>query len=125
MNEVLDILGQADIRIIAATVADTSEYGILRLITSDTASAYEVLKEHRVSAQQSDVVALTCNSKAGVFASQINSFAKEGLSIEYMYCFSIRDKAFLILRTSDNARVDEIAQYYGLSIITEQELLQL
>ena len=124
-NEVLDILGQADIRIIAATVADTSEYGILRLITSDTASAYEVLKEHRVSAQQSDVVALTCNSKAGVFASQINSFAKEGLSIEYMYCFSIRDKAFLILRTSDNARVDEIAQYYGLSIITEQELLQL
>jgi hypothetical protein len=125
LNEVLDILGQADIRIIAATVADTSEYGILRLITSDTASAYEVLKEHRVSAQQSDVVALTCNSKAGVFASQINSFAKEGLSIEYMYCFSIRDKAFLILRTSDNARVDEIAQYYGLSIITEQELLQL
>ena len=89
------------------------------------ASAYEVLKEHRVSAQQSDVVALTCNSKAGVFASQINSFAKEGLSIEYMYCFSIRDKAFLILRTSDNARVDEIAQHYGLSIITEQELLQL
>ena len=125
LNEVLDILGQADIRIIAATVADTSEYGILRLITSDTASAYEVLKEHLVSAQQSDVVALTCNSKAGVFASQINSFAKEGLSIEYMYCFSIRDKAFLILRTSDNARVDEIAQYYGLSIITEQELLQL
>lgn len=125
LNEVLDILGQADIRIIAATVADTSEYGILRLITSDTASAYEVLKEHRVSAQQSDVVALTCNSKAGVFASQINSFAKEGLSIEYMYCFSISDKAFLILRTSDNARVDEIAQYYGLSIITEQELLQL
>ena len=95
------------------------------MITSDTASAYEVLKEHRVSAQQSDVVALTCNSKAGVFASQINSFAKEGLSIEYMYCFSIRDKAFLILRTSDNARVDEIAQHYGLSIITEQELLQL
>lgn len=125
LNEVLDILGQADIRIIAATVADTSEYGILRLITSDTASAYEVLKEHRVSAQQSDVVALTCNSKAGVFASQINSFAKEGLSIEYMYCFSIRDKAFLILRTSDNARVDEIAQHYGLSIITEQEMLQL
>ena len=112
MNEVLDILGQADIRIIAATVADTSEYGILRLITSDTASAYEVLKEHRVSAQQSDVVALTCNSKAGVFASQINSFANEGLSIEYMYCFSIRDKAFLILRSSDIARVDEIAEYY-------------
>lgn len=125
LNEVLDILGQADIRIIAATVADTSEYGILRLITSDTAGAYEVLKEHRVSAQQSDVVALTCDSQAGVFASQINSFAREGVSIEYMYCFAIRDKAFLILRTSDNSRIDEIACRYGLHIITEQELLQL
>ena len=125
LNEVLDILGQADIRIIAATVADTSEYGILRLITSDTAGAYEVLREHRVSAQQSDVVALTCDSQAGVFASQINSFAREGVSIEYMYCFAIRDKAFLILRTSDNSRIDEIAQRYGLHIITEQELLQL
>ena len=43
LNEVLDILGKADIRIIAATVADTSEYGILRLISSDTARAFQVL----------------------------------------------------------------------------------
>ena len=126
LNEVLDILGQADIRIIAATNEDLA--GAVRqgrLITSDTAGAYEVLKEHRVSAQQSDVVALTCDSQAGVFASQINSFAREGVSIEYMYCFAIRDKAFLILRTSDNSRIDEIACRYGLHIITEQELLQL
>ena len=75
LNEVLGILGQADIRIIAATVADTSEYGILRLITSDTAKAYEVLKANRVSAQQSDVVALTCNSTAAEFAEQMDYFA--------------------------------------------------
>lgn len=125
LNEVLGILGQANIRIIAATVADTSEYGILRLITSDTAKAYEVLKANRVSAQQSDVVALTCNSTAAEFAEQMDYFTREGLSVEYMYCFSTGEKAFLILRTSDNAMVDAIARKYGLDIITEKELLSV
>ena len=125
LNEILDILGKADIRIIAATVADTSEYGILRLITSDAARAYEVLKAHRVSAQQNDVIALTCRSSADVLASQLSSFAQEGISIEYMYCFSTGEKAFLILRTSDNAMVDAIARKYGLDIITEKELLSV
>ncbi len=125
LNEILDILGKADIRIIAATVADTSEYGILRLITSDAARAYEVLKAHRVSAQQNDVIALTCRSSADVLASQLSSFAQEGISIEYMYCFSIREKVYMILRTSDNSRLDEIVQKYKLSIITEKEFMQL
>ena len=62
---------------------------------------------------------------AGVFAAQLSAFAQEGLSIEYMYCFSIRDKAFLILRTSGSARIDEVAHKYGLHIITEKELQQL
>ncbi len=125
LNEILDILGKADIRIIAATVADTSEYGILRLITSDTARAYEELKSHSVSAQQNDVVALTCRSMADVLATQLRSFAQEGLSIEYMYCFSIRERAFMILRTSDSAQIEKVVSKYGLSIITEKEFLQL
>ncbi len=125
LNEILDILGKDDIRIIAATVADTSEYGILRLITSDTARAYEVLKAHRVSAQQSDVIVLTCSPMADVFATQLRHLTQEGLSIEYMYCFSIREKAFLILRTNDNVRTEEAVLKYGLNIITEKELLRL
>ena len=72
LNEILDILGKANIRIIAATVADTSEYGILRLITSDTAHAIKLLKEANVSANTSDVIALTCDSMAGTFAKELN-----------------------------------------------------
>ena len=77
LNEILDILGKANIRIIAATVADTSEYGILRLITSDTAHAIKLLKEANVSANTSDVIALTCDSMAGTFAKELKYFAKE------------------------------------------------
>ena len=80
LNEILDILGKANIRIIAATVADTSEYGILRLITSDTAHAIKLLKEANVSANTSDVIALTCDSMAGTFAKELKYFAKESIS---------------------------------------------
>ncbi len=125
LNEILHILGEADVRIIAAMVADTTEYGILRLITSDTARAYELLKANQVSAQQNDVIALSCQSTARVFAHQLGCFAQEGLSIEYMYSFSIHDKAFVILRTNDPNRVGEVARKYDLSIITEEELLRL
>ena len=125
LNEVLHILGKADVRIIAAMVADTTEYGILRLITSDTVHAYEILKANCVSAQQNDVIALSCRSKASVFADQLGCFAQESLSIEYMYSFSIQDKAFVILRTNDPTRVSEVAHKYDLNIITEEMLLQL
>lgn len=125
LNEILDILGKAEIRIIAATVADTSEYGILRLITSDTKAAYSLLKENNVSANLSDVVAISCDSLAGTFANQLKCFSKENLSIEYMYCFSIKEQAFLILRTNDNVKAGEIAKKYNLNNVTEKELIQL
>ena len=88
----------------------------------DTAAAYMELKNNQVSAQQSDVVAITCDSSAADFAAKISCFAREGLSVEYMYCFSVGDKAFLILRTSDNARVPELVSRYGLQTITEHDL---
>ena len=124
-NEILDILGKANIRIIAATVADTSEYGILRLITSDTAHAIKLLKEANVSANTSDVIALTCDSMAGTFAKELKYFAKESISIEYMYCFSKQTNAFLIIRTSNQHAALETIKKYGLHSITEKELIEL
>ena len=84
LNEILDILGHADIRIIAATVADTSEYGILRLITSDTQTAYKLLKENKVSANLSEVIAISCDSLAGDFATKLKCFSEHGINIEYL-----------------------------------------
>lgn len=126
LNEILDILGKAEIRIIAATVADTSEYGILRLITSDTQTAYSLLKENHVSANLSDVIAISCDSLAGTFANQLKYFSQENISIEYMYCFSVKDKAFLILRTNNNEKACEIAKKYNLhNNVSEEELIRL
>lgn len=125
LNEILDILGNANIRIIAATIADTSEYGILRLITSDTPLAVDCLRKANVSANTSDVIALTCHSSAGAFASELKHFSQESISIEYMYCFSRQDNAFLIIRTNDQSAALKTIEKYNMQSVSESELIQL
>ena len=68
LSEILALLAEEKIRIIAATVADTSEYGILRIIVSDPQKAYKILKGNNVSANLTDVLAIVTNSCAGSFA---------------------------------------------------------
>ena len=77
LHEVMEIIGKSDIRIIAAMVADTTEYGILRLITSDTEKAFQVLKEHDVSVNRSEVIALSAGASVGAFSQRLQPFAKE------------------------------------------------
>ena len=114
-----------DIRIIAATVADTSEYGILRIIVSDPQKAYKILKENNVSANLTDVLAIVTSSCAGSFANTLSYFTKAGISIEYMYCFSIREKAILILRTNNRESAREVIRRQNLEYICESDLIKL
>ena len=125
LNEILDILGHADIRIIAATVADTSEYGILRLITSDTQTAYKLLKENKVSANLSEVIAISCDSLAGDFATKLKCFSEHGINIEYIYCFSVKSKAFLILRANDKDPAIKVSKNFNLTMMSEKQLTDL
>ena len=125
LNEVLGILGNAEIRIIAASVADTSEYGILRLITTDPERAFRLLKEHNVGVNLSDVIAISCDSMAGTFARELKPFADAGIGIEYMYCFSVRREAYLILRTTDPEKALQVIRTEGLKGISQGELEQI
>ena len=108
LSEILALLAEEKIRIIAATVADTSEYGILRIIVSDPQKAYKILKGNNVSANLTDVLAIVTNSCAGSFAQTLSCFTKAGVSIEYMYCFSANEKSILILRTNNREAAREV-----------------
>lgn len=125
LSEVLALLGNHNIRIIAATVADTSEFGILRLIVSDTQQAYKILKENNVSANLTDVLAIATESCAGSFAKNINNFTKAGVSIEYMYCFSMKNKAILIIRTNNREAAREVIRRMNMECLTETDLINL
>ena len=120
LSEILALLAEERIRIIAAT-----EYGILRIIVSDPQKAYKILKENNVSANLTDVLAIVTSSCAGSFANTLSYFTKAGISIEYMYCFSIREKAILILRTNNRESAREVIRRQNLEYICESDLIKL
>jgi len=124
LNEILSILNKENIRIIAATVADTSDYGILRIITSDQQKAYNLLQEKHVSANLSEVIAIETDPVIGKFAETIELFTQAGISIEYMYCFSINRKAMLVLCTRNLETAFEVIRGNGLNCIRESELAE-
>lgn len=125
LSEILALLAEEQIRIVAATVADTSEYGILRIIVSEPQKAYKTLKDNKVSANLTEVLAISTNSCAGSFAQTLAHFTKAGISIEYMYCFSVNGKAILILRTTNVEAAREVIRRQNLEYICESDLIKL
>jgi len=123
LNELFTLLSKENIRIIAATVADTSEFGILRMIVSDAEKAYQLLKNNHVSVHLTEVLALSTQSSAGSFAGILSYFTKAGLCIEYMYCFSVKNKSFLILKVNDLQKALEVIQENKLEYINENQLI--
>lgn len=125
LNEILSFLSKENIRIIAATVADTTEYGILRLITTNQHKAFQLLKAQGVSANLSDVLAVKVDSTIGKFTETIELFTKAGISIEYMYCFSVNSEAVMILRPNNLEAAHEVIRRNNLNCLTESELNSL
>ena len=104
LAEVTRVLGAAGINIRALSLADTSDFGILRLIVNDSAKATDVLKANQFTVSMTQVVAVEVNDRPGGLAHILDLLQKEGINVEYMYAF--------VERSSDNAviifRFDEI-----------------
>jgi hypothetical protein len=118
LNEILSLLAGEHIRIIAATVADTSEFGIMRIIASDPLKAYSILKSNNVSANLTDVLAIVTGAGAESFAQTLSYFTEAGLSIEYMYCFAAGDRGILILKTSNPEAAHEVIRSKNLDCMS-------
>ena len=125
LSEILSILNKENIRIIAATVADTSDYGILRIISSDQQKAYFLLKEKQVTANLSEVIAIETEPVIGKFAETIAYFTKAGIEIEYMYCFSVSRKSILVLRTKNLEAAFDVIRKNNLNYMRESEFSNL
>jgi ACT domain-containing protein len=98
LAEVLGSLGDKNIKINALTIADTSEYGILRLIVNDFQQAVDILKDKGFTVNLTEVIAVSTPSQAGSFAKVLKTLADENISVEYMYAFKWDTNASIILR---------------------------
>ena len=101
LTEVLDALGKENIRITALSVADTSEFGILRLIVSDPEKAKRILKEQFFTVNLTEVISVMAPNEAKHYANILRILSDQNISVEYTYAFSIGEKSVIILCCSN------------------------
>ena len=89
LNHVAEILGGAGINMTAFSVADNSDFGILRVIVHEPERAQKLLKEHLFAVSLTDVICLKIGNQPGSLSSVLKILEKEGIYIEYMYAFSL------------------------------------
>ncbi|MCQ2149314.1 MAG: amino acid-binding protein [Bacteroidales bacterium] len=123
--KVLKLLKGEGIQLIASTIADTAEYGICRIICSEPERAYEILKKAGVAVSLCEVFALSLDDVPGRAADAIEIFAKEGISIAYLYSFLLNGKGVLIFRTDNAEKAAEAIKAARLSVIAEKDLSKL
>ncbi|GET23582.1 hypothetical protein JCM18694_38280 [Prolixibacter denitrificans] len=125
MNEISQILGEAGINISAFSVADTAEFGILRLIVSDPEKAMEILQQRGFTVRQTEVVCLSCPNQAGALARALKILSRNEISIEYMYALSMGDAANIIMKPNDVERCIEVLQKNKLELIRASDLYKI
>ena len=123
--KVLKSLKEEGIQLIASTIADTAEYGICRIICSEPARAYEVLRNAGVAVSLCDVFAVELDDEPGRAADAIELFAREGISIAYLYSFLLGGKGVLIFRTDNADKAAEVIVSNGLRTFEEKDLSKL
>ena len=123
--KVLKLLKQEGIQLIASTIADTAEYGICRIICSEPVRAYEVLKAAGVAVSLCEVFAVALDDEPGRAADAIELFAREGISIAYLYSFLLNGKGVLIFRTDNADKARQVIATGGLGVIAEKDLSKL
>ena len=101
INEVTKILGKAGINMQAFSMAETTDFGILRLIVAEVDRAVEVLREANFAVMLTDVVCISCTNEAGALSTILDRLSEKDIFIEYMYAFAEGDKANIVIRPSD------------------------
>ena len=122
LNKVLAVLAKHNINIIALTVADTSDYGILRAIVSDPQKALEVLRAEQFSVRIHDILSIEMEAAPGTMSRILDLFTAADICIEYVYAFSFGSKSILILRTDNQEESVKVIKANNLKSITENDL---
>src|SRR5271157_499732 len=99
LTEVTEALSSAHINISAFSVADTADYGILRMIVSKPEQAEQLLKAKGLSVHITEVIGLVVPNEPGGLHRALQILSSEGISVEYMYAFALSDRATVIIRT--------------------------
>lgn len=122
INEVVRTLGANEINMHAFSMAESTDFGILRLIVSDVDKAVEVLRSHDFAVMSTDVVCLSCDNVPGALAVILEYLAQEQIFIEYMYAFAQNDRANVVIKPNDLKHCVEVLQAHQCDVLTKDKL---
>lgn len=125
LTEVTTILGNSNINLTAFSIAENSEFGILRMIVSEPEKAYEILKAEHFAVKLTDVLCLNCPNTPGALAKALQLLSDEGIFFEYMYAFANGETANVIIRPDDIERCLAILQEHKLELLAASDLYRL
>ena len=124
LSEVTSVLSENNINLRALSIADTSDFGILRVIVEDVEKAAEILKAHGDTYTVTEVLAVKMKDEAGGLAGILKVLAEAGIALEYAYAFLLQKvgEACLVVRVADNAAAEAALQAAGIGIAAQEEL---
>ena len=117
LSDILTALKDQNIEIQAASVADTTEYGILRLITSDQIKAARLLSSKGHLVNLNEVLAIQVEPDTASFADAVDALTSGGCSLSYLYHFHQDGKLVLIIRPASLEVAERVAREKGLTLI--------
>lgn len=124
LAEVTGVLAQAEVNIRALALADTSDFGVLRLIVDDNLKAEQALKSGGFTVGKTDVVAVEVEDRPGGLHSILDLLHQAGVNVEYMYAFVRQsgDNAVMIFRFDDIDGAVSLLQNNGVKVIAGDHL---
>ncbi|MDR1558738.1 MAG: ACT domain-containing protein [Clostridiales bacterium] len=122
--DVVEALGKAGIDIRAQSIADTSDFGILRVIVTKPDEVASLLREQGYIVRLTDVLAVSMPDTPGSLAKVLRALSDENVDVEYTYAFVShnKDKAYVVIRVENNEHALEVLANHGLLFADEEDI---
>jgi hypothetical protein len=117
-------LGEAGLDLIALSIADTTNFGILRAIVADTERAFTVIREAGYAASLTDVLAVAVPDRPGGLSEVLTALHGAQISVEYLYSFvrNVQENAVIIFRVDEPERAMEVLRVKGVRLLSQEEV---
>ena len=127
LANVCQVLGNESINIRALSLADTTDFGVLRLIVNDPDKAYAVLKANNFAVSMTDVLAMEVTDTPGGLAGTLEKLDEAGVNVEYMYAFlgTTSQSALVIIRVENPEIAISVIRQAGINILTGEQVYSL
>lgn len=124
LSELTEVLAKNNVNMKALSIADTSDFGIARIITDDSEKVEEMLKEHNYIVKETGVIAIEIPDESGSLNKILKLLAQNGRNVEYMYGFTGRktNTACMIIRSTDIPETEKILENNNIHTISQEEL---